>query len=131
MNRKIVALLPALLISAAAVFANGTDEAGAAPVYPERDIQFVVPFPVGGSTGTPAQILAHYLDDYFTAVDVVIGDITGAGGSVGARHVLNSRPDGYTLLLAVPGVCAPAGVACAISVGCGLEFFASLVTSLR
>ena len=103
MNRKIVALPAALLISAGAIFANGTDEAGAAPVYPERDIQFVVPFPVGGSTGTPAQILARYLDDYSTDVDVVIGDITGAGGSVGARHVLNSRPDGYTLLIAVPG----------------------------
>lgn len=102
MTKIVAVFLLVTVFSVGVLFGEGAQEE-TGPTYPARDIQFVVPFPVGGSTGTPAQILARYLDEYFSEVDVVIGDITGAGGTVGARHVLNSRPDGYTFLIAVPG----------------------------
>lgn len=103
MKRTATVIVLILSMSVSMVFAAGTDEEGSSAVYPTRDIQFVVPFPVGGSTGTPAQVLVRYLDEYFEDVDVVLGDITGAGGSVGARHVMNANADGYTFLIAVPG----------------------------
>ncbi len=90
-----------MLILMTALFASG--DAEDAKPYPQKNIQFIVPFPIGGSTGTPAQILINYLNDEFQTVEVVLNQITGAGGSVGARHVLNEKNDGYTFLIAVPG----------------------------
>ena len=44
----------------------------------------------------------RYLDKEYS-VDVVLNSITGSGGSVGAREVLNAKPNGYMYLIAVPG----------------------------
>lgn len=102
--KKLMVFMLVLCLSLAAITAEGQKEQSAdGDEYPKKDIQFIVPFPIGGSTGTPAQIMVNYLNEEFEDVDVVLNSITGAGGSVGARHVLNARPDGYTFLIAVPG----------------------------
>jgi tripartite-type tricarboxylate transporter receptor subunit TctC len=100
MKKRIIAAALVLTIAAALFAAGGAEET---KVYPQKDIQFIVPFPIGGSTGTPAQILINYLNNEFPEVEVVLSQITGAGGSVGARHVMNEKNDGYTFLIAVPG----------------------------
>ncbi|MGH0052112.1 MAG: tripartite tricarboxylate transporter substrate binding protein [Sphaerochaetaceae bacterium] len=103
MKKSSIAIMLLLFISAFA-FAQGTTEADATePVYPSSDIQFVVPFPVGGSTGTIAQSLVKYLDAAYAEQNVVLSSITGSGGAVGAREILKAKPDGYSFLVAVPG----------------------------
>ena len=103
MKKKILLAFVLVLAASFSLMAAGAQEQGEQPAYPKKDIQFIVPFPIGGSTGTPAQILINYLDKEFPDVDVVLSQITGAGGSVGARSVMGEKPDGYTFLIAVPG----------------------------
>jgi len=65
--------------------------------YPERPITIVVPYNPGGSSDTSCRILAKYLEKYI-GQKIVIKNIAGAAGSVGSRKVLDSEPNGYTLL---------------------------------
>lgn len=100
--KKITFMTLFVFYAAAVLFAAGKSDDTAKP-YPVQDIQFIVPFPVGGATGSIAQSLVHFLDKEYS-VNVVLNSITGAGGSVGARHVLNSKADGYTYLIIPPGL---------------------------
>jgi tripartite-type tricarboxylate transporter receptor subunit TctC len=64
--------------------------------YPSRPITIVVPFPAGGSTGAMARILA----DPMRAVlgqPIIIENVGGGGGSIGAGRVARAAPDGYTV----------------------------------
>ncbi len=73
--------------------------------YPSRPITLVVPFPPGGSTTIIARIVADKLGDALGR-PIVVDNRGGAGGSIGARQVAKSTPDGYTLLLAFSGTLA-------------------------
>jgi tripartite-type tricarboxylate transporter receptor subunit TctC len=73
--------------------------------YPNRPITLVVPFPPGGSTTIIARIVADKLSDALGR-PIVVDNRGGAGGSIGARQVAKSTPDGYTLLLAFSGTLA-------------------------
>jgi tripartite-type tricarboxylate transporter receptor subunit TctC len=65
--------------------------------YPDRPVRVIVPFPPGGAFDTIGRPWA----DRMKAVlgTVVVENIGGAGGGVGAAAASRSRPDGYTLLL--------------------------------
>jgi len=65
--------------------------------YPSRPIMLVSPYAAGGATET----FARFLSDDFSAIigqPLVIEQRAGASGTIGARHVAASKPDGYTLL---------------------------------
>lgn len=61
-----------------------------------------MPFPPGGSADALPRIIAEWLSKKW-GQSVVIENISGAGGNIGASTVYSSEPDGYTLLAAPPG----------------------------
>ncbi len=73
----------------------------AAQSYPNRTVKIIVPFPAGGSADVLPRIVAEWLSKKW-GQPVVIENITGAGGNIGAAAAFNAPPDGYTLLSAPP-----------------------------
>ncbi len=68
-----------------------------AQAYPERPITVVVPFAAGGPADTAARLVTEAMaKDLGQRID--IENMGGAGGSLGAAHVAETEPDGYTLL---------------------------------
>lgn len=73
--------------------------------YPTRPIRLVVPFPPGGSPDVLARTLGQKLSES-TGVPVVVENVAGAGGTLGAERVAKAAPDGYTLLMGHIGTLA-------------------------
>jgi tripartite-type tricarboxylate transporter receptor subunit TctC len=85
-------------IAAAALFAAlGLAPAGAAD-YPTRPITMVVPFAAGGPTDTVTRLVAESMGKDL-GQQIVVENVGGAGGTLGASRVAKADPDGYTLLL--------------------------------
>lgn len=78
--------------------AAATLAAGALAAYPDKPVTIVVPFAAGGPTDKVARDLGVALGDALKQT-VVIENVGGAGGTLGAAKVAKSKPDGYTLLL--------------------------------
>lgn len=73
--------------------------AGAAAAdYPERAITLVIPFAAGGSTDVVGRIVAERMSADL-GQQVVVQNVGGAGGSLGATQVAEADPDGYTILM--------------------------------
>lgn len=70
----------------------------AAAAYPDQPIRFVVGFPPGGSTDIVTRILAEGLSRELKQ-PVVVENRPGAGGTIAAGHIAQSKPDGYTIFL--------------------------------
>ncbi len=66
--------------------------------YPDKPVTLVVPFTAGGPTDKVARDLAEALRKPLNAT-LVVENIGGAGGTLGANKVAKAAPDGYTLLL--------------------------------
>ncbi|MGE0037079.1 MAG: Bug family tripartite tricarboxylate transporter substrate binding protein [Xanthobacteraceae bacterium] len=80
---------------AASVAVNG---GVAAQTYPTRTVTMVVPFPAGGSTDNIGRILAEGMRGPL-GQSVVIENVGGASGNIGAGRVARATPDGYTFVL--------------------------------
>ena len=80
-------------------FAAATLAAGAFAAYPEKPVTIVVPFAAGGPTDKVARDLAEVLRKGLNNQTVIIENVGGAGGTLGAAKVAKASPDGYTLLL--------------------------------
>jgi tripartite-type tricarboxylate transporter receptor subunit TctC len=81
-----------------AAFALAATTAPAA-AYPEKPITIVVPFAAGGPTDEVARDLAQSLRKALNNQSIVIENVGGAGGTLGAARVAKAAPDGYTLLV--------------------------------
>lgn len=79
----------ALLLTALSVSAQTS--------YPEKAVRVVAPFPPGTGADISARIVTQKLSELWTK-PVVVENVPGAAGSVGAERVAKSAPDGYTLL---------------------------------
>ena len=66
--------------------------------YPTRPVRFVVGFPAGGQQDTMARLICQWLSERL-GQQFLVENRSGAGGNVGAEAVINSPPDGYTMLL--------------------------------
>jgi tripartite-type tricarboxylate transporter receptor subunit TctC len=67
--------------------------------YPEKPITIVVPFAAGGPTDKVARDLAEALRKPMGGGTIIIENVGGAGGTLGATKVARAANDGYTLLL--------------------------------
>ena len=67
--------------------------------YPDRPVTIVVPFAAGGPTDKVARDLGEVLRKGLNNQTVIIDNVGGAGGTLGAAKVAKAAPDGYTLLL--------------------------------
>ncbi len=70
--------------------------------YPNRLVRLIVNSQAGGTADATARLLADELSHRWSQ-PVVVEDVVGAGGNIGAAQVLRSEPDGYTLLVSHPG----------------------------
>lgn len=82
-----------------AVLATATLSLSALAAYPEKPVTIVVPFAAGGPTDKVARDLGVVLSKHLNNQTVVIENVGGAGGTLGAARVAKAAPDGYTLLL--------------------------------
>ena len=66
--------------------------------YPTGTITIVVPFSAGGPTDTVTRLIAEPMSRTL-GQQIIVENVTGAGGTLGARRVAQAEPDGYTLLV--------------------------------
>jgi tripartite-type tricarboxylate transporter receptor subunit TctC len=89
MQRRSIVVAAALLM---------LDGVASAETYPERTITMIVPFAAGGPTDTVARLIAEPMSKTL-GQQVIVENVGGAGGTLGAGRVAKADPDGYTLLL--------------------------------
>ena len=104
------------LVALAAGFAWPSGDPANAQGYPNRPIRVVVPFPAGGPTDTMARIVSDRLSQVLGQSIVIENRGGGAGGSIGAKFVASSDPDGYTVLI-TPGGSLTTGPAVHANIG--------------
>src|ERR1700722_11661465 len=85
-----------LQLAAVAASLPASSRLSAATDYPTRPITLVVGFAAGGATDVSARIIAEAEEEPL-GVSVIVQDVAGAAGSIGAGRVAHAAPDGYTL----------------------------------
>ncbi len=86
----------ALALMATSALALGSE--ARAQEFPDRPVTLVVPFAAGGSTDVVARIIGQKMSDDL-GQQVVVENVAGAGGNLGADRVARAEPDGYTILM--------------------------------
>ena len=69
-----------------------------AQTFPDRAVTLVVPFAAGGSTDLVARLVAANMSKTL-GQQVIVNNVGGAGGNLGAAQVARAEPDGYTILM--------------------------------
>jgi tripartite-type tricarboxylate transporter receptor subunit TctC len=86
-------LIAALLVSAPPLAASAD--------YPSRPVRWIVGYPAGGTTDIVARLIGHWLSERL-GQQFIIENKPGAGNNIGTEAMINSPPDGYTVLLTNP-----------------------------
>ena len=71
--------------------------------YPAKPVRIVVPFTPGGSTDITARLIGNRLQEIWDQT-VVVENRGGAGGNLGTDAVAHAEADGYSILIAGPGM---------------------------
>lgn len=91
LTRRLIAALLAVPLAFAGYAAKAE--------FPEKPIKLVAPYRAGGGTDALARTIQAAIEKYkLMPQPLVVVNVTGAGGVVGARHVKDAQADGYTFL---------------------------------
>ena len=91
MKKTVTALAAGLALSLVTAAAS-------AQAFPDRTVTIVVPFSAGGPTDTVTRLVAESMSKDL-GQQVIVENVGGAGGTLGAGRVAEAEADGYTLLL--------------------------------
>ena len=97
------------MLLAATALAALTGSTLAQSDYPAQAITTIVPFSAGGSTDTIGRLIAEPMTRQL-GQQVIVENIGGAGGTLGAGRAARATPDGYTLLLHHIGLASSVGL---------------------
>ena len=75
--------------------------------YPTRNIVLVAPFPPGGPSDTTARMIIGPMSQAL-GQQIIVENVTGAGGMIGTNKVAKAAPDGYTIMVSGSGTHAAA-----------------------
>lgn len=92
-RRNLIASLTAIVLGGSALAAV------AQPAWPTRPVTLVVPYSAGGSLDATTRLVAQKLSERLNQ-QVLVENVTGAGGSLGFAKVMQAAPDGTTFLMA-------------------------------
>lgn len=99
--KKLVVSLIVLVLAISFVSAGGQQEPTPTDGelnWPTQPINLIVPYAAGGNSDFNARAVARYLPDVLGR-PVVVTNMPGSGGTIGAAHVKDAEPDGYTILV--------------------------------
>src|SRR3954463_2530574 len=96
-SRAALVVLTAVLAIVLAI-----DAARAQNAFPTKAVRIVVPYPAGGGTDVLGRVVADQLSRKWGQT-VLVENIGGAAGNIGANDVFRAAPDGHTLLVTSPG----------------------------
>jgi tripartite-type tricarboxylate transporter receptor subunit TctC len=91
-----------LQLAAGAAALPAVSRVARAQTYPARPITMIVPLAAGGGTDVVARVLAERMRGPL-GQPIIIENVTGAEGSIGAGRVARARPDGYTITIGFLG----------------------------
>ncbi|NBE09246.1 tripartite tricarboxylate transporter substrate-binding protein [Paragemmobacter ruber] len=89
LTKTVAGIAAGTLLTASTAFAQ---------TYPERQITMVVPFSAGGPTDTVGRLIAEKMSADL-GQQIIVENVGGAGGTLGAGNVAAAEADGYTILL--------------------------------
>jgi tripartite-type tricarboxylate transporter receptor subunit TctC len=89
LTKTVAGIAAGTLLTASTAFAQ---------TYPERQITMVVPFSAGGPTDTVGRLIAEKMSADL-GQQIIVENVGGAGGTLGAGNVASAEADGYTILL--------------------------------
>jgi tripartite-type tricarboxylate transporter receptor subunit TctC len=93
MRSFLVALFSVTLLAGSALAAD----------FPSKPITIVVPYSAGGGSDVMIRAVTSVAKEHFSQPLIVVNK-AGGGGAIGTAFMAQSKPDGYTLLFAVPAV---------------------------
>ena len=99
LRREFVTIVRRTLVSLGVLACIASPSITQAQSWPDKPIKLIIPFAAGGTTDILGRILAQQMSTIL-GQNVIVENIGGAGGNIGAEVVANSPPNGYTLLLA-------------------------------
>ena len=71
--------------------------------FPTKAVTIIVPYSPGGGSDNVSRATARYLSELWRQ-PVIVENVPGADGLIGARRVMNAQPDGYTLFVSIPAI---------------------------
>ncbi len=94
-SKTVMALLALVLLVTAL---SACTPQAAVPDYPTKNIELIVPFTPGGGFDLQARMIAPYITKYLPKqVNLVVNNVSGAGGRLGVSQLSKAKADGYTL----------------------------------